>query len=240
MKKIVLTITAITALASSSFAQGLIFFSGGSAASTRISTNSVVGGPSGGAASTTAPVAGTYYYALFVSTANTASGSTSTAIDGNNSNYVFDNSSGWTLVGIAQNTAQAGRFGAVSQGSTSGSQAGINGDGSLSVPSIAGGTSVHTVVVGWSANVATTLSGLIAWYDGGANTQGYIGQSAIGSGLALGDGALVSTSNAMGTQAGQVGGFLLGLTNPTIIPEPGTMALAGLGGLSLLAFRRKK
>jgi len=184
MKKIVLTLGIMTALASSGFAQGFIFFSGGTTAATRMSTNSVVGGASTG--TTVANSANSYYYALFVSVANTTSGTTSTAVNGVNGNYVFDNASGWTLAGIAANTISAGRFGAISQGSTSGNQVALNTDGSLSVSGIAGGTSVHTVVVGWSANIGSTLASVQAWYDGGALTQGYIGQSAVGSGLAAG------------------------------------------------------
>jgi PEP-CTERM motif len=235
MKKTIATIAILGAVASSVFAQGLVFFSGGSAASTRISTNTVVGGASTG---TTAAAGGGFYYALFASAANTTSGSTSTAINGVNANYVFDNSSGWTLVGIGTNTLSTGRFAASTQGSSN--QGNLNADGSLSVSGIGGGANAHFVVVGWSSNIGSTLAAVQAWYDGGQAFQGFIGQSAVGTGLALGDGALVNTSNAIGTGAGQVGGFLLGLTPVAITPEPGTMVLAGLGGLALLGLRRKK
>jgi hypothetical protein len=236
MKKAIITLSIVGALASSAFSQGFVFLSGGASAATRISTNAAVGGVT--ASGYTSATAGSFYYALFASTTQSSiNGSTAPIIGAPSANYVFNNLAGWTLVGLAQNTASVGRFGAVSQGSTSAGQTALNADGSLTVSGIGGGAAANIVAVGWSGNIATTLAGLEAWYAAGYQTQGWLGQSAIGN-VTLGDGNLVNTPNAFGTSAGQLGGFIVGLT-PTV-PEPGTLALAALGGASLLLFRRKK
>jgi len=235
MKKSILTLAIAGVLASSAFSQGLIAFSGGISASTRISTNSVVGGPATGRAS---GVAGTFYMALFASAANTSINGNTAAISGTNANYVFNNLAGWTLVGIATNTTTAGGFVAASQGTSDASQAALNGDGSLSVSSVAGGANAQIVAVAWSATIGSTLTSLEQWYNSGSpSTFGLIGQSAISGALTLGNGALVGTPQAFGPSP-STPGFLIGGVTPT--PEPGTLALCALGGASMLLFRRKK
>jgi hypothetical protein len=61
----------------------------------------------------------------------------------------------------------------------------------------------------------------------------YLGTSALGTAL-LGGGA-IGTPSAFGVSPGQIGGF-----NVVPIPEPSSMALAGLGAAGLLLFRRRK
>ncbi|MDR3430763.1 MAG: PEP-CTERM sorting domain-containing protein [Rouxiella aceris] len=237
MKKTLLMAAITAALASSVMAQGLVNFSGGTSAATRMSTNSIVGGPSAGLVAG----AGSYYFALFASSSQTSINGSTAAISGLSGNYVFNNlgggtaSTGWVLVGIATNNASAGRFQPASQGTASGNQAALNSDNSLTVTGIAGAGAANLVEIGWSASIGTTLAALEAWYAAGA-VGNYIGQSAIAS-VTLGDGGTTATPNPLGTGAGQVGGILLGLTP---VPEPGTLALAALGGASLLLFRRKK
>jgi len=243
MKKLIVTTVALSVIATSVFGQGLVNLSGGTSASTRMSTNSAVGGTvygltSGGPAN--------YYFALFASSSQTSVNGLTTSMVGIGvgSNYVFNAlgggtpSTGWELVGIATNNGSAGRWNSATQGTTSAGQNALNADGSLTVSGIAGAASANFVMVGWmSTGIGTTLASLEAWYAAGAN-GGWIGQSAVATGLPLGDGVSTSTPNPFGAGAGQVGGFLLGET--PAVPEPGTLALAALGGASLLMFRRKK
>jgi hypothetical protein len=232
MKKIIVTSTILLAVAATGFSQGLVNIGGGVSTATKMSTNSVVGGPSTGV---TAAVGGTFYYALFASASNPTINNSSSGVSGVSSNYVF-NASGWEFVGMATNQLSAGRFSAASQGAAGNP---LNADGSMSVSGIAGAATAYLVTVGWE-NTTTiangnTLAGLEAWYAAGANA-GWIGQSAIAT-VTLGDGVSVSTPNPFGTTTGLVGGILLGET--PAVPEPGAIAMAVLGGASLLAFRRK-
>jgi hypothetical protein len=240
MKKYIIATTALLVVATSAFSQGLVNFSAGTSVATRMSTNSVVGGPSAGL---TVGGASLYYYALFASVNQTTINGSSTAISGLNANYVFNNlgtgipSTGWELIGIGTNNTSAGRMNTASQGTTSAGQSAFNADGSLTVQGIGGAANANFVTVGWySPGIGTTLQSLQTWYAAGAN-NGWIGQSAVGN-LTLGDGGLVVTPGVFGSGAGQVGGFMMGLT--PIVPEPTTLALAALGGASLLLFRRKK
>jgi len=238
MKKYIIATTALLVVTTSAFSQGLVNFSAGTSAATRMSTNSVPGGPSTGL---TGPTSGLYYYALFASVNQTTINGSSTAISGLSGNYVFNNlgtgvpSTGWELVGIGTNNASLGRMQAASQGTTSGGQAALNPDTSLNVQGIGGAAVANLVAVGWySPGIGTDLASLESWYAAGA-FNGWIGQSAVAN-VTLGDGGLVITPNIFGSGAGQVGGFTMGVS----VPEPGTLALAALGGASLLLFRRKK
>jgi hypothetical protein len=238
MKKYIIASTALLVVATSAFSQGLVNFSAGTSASTRMNTNSVVGGPSTGLTTTTS---GLYYYALFASVNQTTINGSSTAISGLSGNYVFNHmgsgvATGWELVGIGTNSASSGRMFPASQGTTSAGQAALNADNSLNVQGIAGAGTANIVAIGWlSTGIGTTLQSLETWYAAGA-FNGWVGQSTVGN-VTLGDGGSIPTSNAFGTGPGQLGGLLLGLT---VVPEPTTLALAALGGASLLLFRRRK
>lgn len=241
MKKIIITTVALSVVATSGFSQGLINLSGGASAATKMSTNSVVGGPATGV---TAAGAGLYYYALFASSSQNSINGSSSAVSGLSGNYVFNNtgggsaSTGWVLVGMATNTLATGRYVAASQGTTSFGQGALNADGSMTVQGIAGAGAASIVTVGWSGAIGSTLSALSTWYSAGASS-GWIGQSGIAS-VTLGDGSGIATPNPFGTTAGQVGGIMMGLTPIVPVPEPTTLALAGLSGASLLLFRRRK
>lgn len=90
------------------------------------------------------------------------------------------------------------------------------------------GTTVNFIVRAWQ-----TSSGVADWAV--AKQEGLLafGSSALGS-LIVGGGAF-PISSAFGVAPGQIGGFTV-----SPVPEPGSIALAGIGAASLLLFRRRK
>jgi len=103
------------------------------------------------------------------------------------------------------------------------------------------GTSAYFVVVGWSAteagNAWATIKANILGTTGWADTSaaGVFGYSTLIGNIAS------ATPPANGTSAWGTGGVTTGfnLAGVAPAPEPGTMALAALGGASLLLFRRR-
>lgn len=223
MKKILTAVAIASAIAYSSNAQGLISFNNSSSAATKISTNSVVGGPSTGL---TVQNTGSdsYYYALFYSAAATAVNGSSSATSGITSlnAYAFSDAA-WTFAASAAN------------GSTRAGQ--LSGSGSVAIPGIAGGGTSQFVVVGWSSNIGTTVDSLES-YLANPTFNAWVGQSAVSGAMTLGDGSSIPTVLLFQGNAPALQGFTLGEVSP--VPEPATMALAALGGASLLLFRRRK
>jgi hypothetical protein len=230
MKKTILTLALTVVAAASTFAQGTVIFN--NTTTTKLSTNSAVGGSATGL--TTAWTSGSplYYYALFSAAAGTTVDGNSNSVvqssAGTLGTWVFNagNSSSWTLQAYGTNTT-GGRF--------LSSQA--NTDGSTSL-SFAGGTSTAFIVLAWSANLGSNLSQLeTALATQG--TVGWLGESAIGT-ETPGIPGSTSPSGLFGTVSPAITPFSLGEVTIASVPEPGTMALAALGGASLLLFRRKK
>jgi len=226
MKKL-LAIMGLAAVATSSLqAQGLVIFGNGS--TSRVSTNSVAGGAAAGLTSATA---GGFYYALFYSTtAANVGGSTAATNGASASGYVFNaaNSASWTQVTSLATNTTAGRF--LGSASDANSATAVNG--------LAGGTAANFVVVGWSANLGTSVAGMmntlaLANWSGTA----FLGESVVSGSLTAGNGGLVPTPALFGSSAPAMQAFTLGVVVPT--PEPSTMALAGLGSAALLLFRRR-
>lgn len=222
MKKTIITIAAVVSGLVAAQAQGLVHFNNSNA--TLMSTNSAVGGAATGVTT------GTFYYALFAAASGTTVGGSTAAVIPTSSGigtYVWDasNAGSWTEVALGLNTATAGRF--ASTTADSNANTALNG--------LAAGTAYAMLVVGWSSSLGSTLSAMEAALASGS-ASGYVGESIVGT-ITPGNGTSIPSSAVFGTGAPFINGFTLGATP---IPEPGTLALAALGGASLLLFRRKK
>jgi phosphate/sulfate permease len=102
------------------------------------------------------------------------------------------------------------------------------------------GSTLDFVVRGWSANAGATWQEALAFWNNGAPAQDmFIGSSLIGNNIILG-GGITPPTTLFGFGANQVAGFNMALVPGTIVPEPTSMVLAGLGAASLLLFRRRK
>ena len=230
MKKILVTLVLAAAAISSSYAQGWVLFN--NTTTTRVSTNAIAGGAATGL--TFAAGAGTsYYYALFSSTSTQNIGGATNANAGAVGTYAFNDGS-WYFNNpsfgpdYGTNTLTAGRF-----NTTEADPANSQGT------QVTSGASQSFVVIGWSSNIGSTVAQLITWYNtaGHLGIDGWIGQSSTSAFMSPGTGGVNPVPGLFGTGSGLIPGFTLGLV---IAPEPSTIALAGLGGLSLLLFRRRK
>ena len=240
MKKLVLTSVSALALAGSVFAQGTVnwgtitpsYMTAGInnatySAFVGTSAGQVTGIGGGGYTATAVAADGYYYQLLFL--VNGAQIAAPTTLAGLNT---------FTSSGVAEtavnNTGTAGRLSVV----TSATQA-------ATPVAWSAGTSATIVLAGWSANLgnnyATVLGELNSWSTDyianayfGLSSSGYISPNAVGvNGATL----FNSATNPNGTPINSPNTPLY-LLSPA--PEPGTMALAALGGASLLLFRRRK
>lgn len=162
----------------------------------------------------TANVAGQYYFAIFLAPSSTvgAAGQTASFTDG-----AFQSAAAYNT-----NAAAAGRI----------------ATRSTVDPGVASGTTVDFIIRGWSANAGSTWAAALAfWNNGNPSQTMYMGSTPILNDFVVGGGSL-PVSPLMGTTLPQAPGFNLLQYNP--VPEPTSMALAGLGAASLLIFRRRK
>ena len=222
MKKLLATLC-IAVAASGAFAQGWISWStpaNAITAETNFSVSPLFGGSDSGFGGATAPASsGAVFNFALLYQPWTGSITTDTA--------VWDGT--WLDSGLAAtNSNTAGRLVPVNSGNRT-------------VP-WANGTTMNIVLVGWSSSLGTTwneVSAVIgAYYAGSAS--GYFGESNFGyinPSLAQPGATLFgTTSTANGLPIFSLNMQLYALP----IPEPATFALAGLGGLALLMFRRRK
>jgi hypothetical protein len=232
MKKLALTILAVAGITGVSFAQGYVQWNSSPGQFVVGVTNSTVysslsttlgGGQSTGTGATgytSSSASSLFYYTLLASTTDTSASTTLTDLANN-----------WTSTGLVMTngTFANGRINPVS-------------------PTLAATVSYTTTtefeLVAWSANLgtsyATVLNELKNWTTVGSTIQGtaFFGVSSASA-------ILPSSSSAVGTSLFGTTAIYNPSTSPLelyalAVPEPGTMALAALGGASLLLFRRKK
>jgi hypothetical protein len=166
--------------------------------------------------SSTPNVAGQFIYAVFIAPSSTVTTS-------NQPSAILD-SAFQSAVAYNTNAAAAGR---------------LNTRNGLDV-GFAPGTTVDVIIRGWSVNAGRTWAEALAYWNNGAPaTDMYIGGSLIANDFVLGGGA-IPVNNVMGVTPNVVGGFNMGLVPGVIVPEPSSMALAGIGAAALLLFRRRK
>lgn len=233
MKPIPLTILAFSAWTMAAVAQGTVNWTGPGPV-LHVETNSTVysafagsgGQPTGGEGVGFTPGAAIaqFYYELLVS--STASIAPATVSDLAN----------WSDTGLwATNRLNAAGMITVANPATN-----------AAANNWPAGATANLVLVGWSANLGSTYAGVMselqAWSMAQTSIAGtaYFGVSAMGT-LASGTGT--SGVSVFGIGAGQINNSITS-GNPLqldelLVPEPGTLTLAVLGGCSLFWVRRR-
>jgi hypothetical protein len=233
MKKILLTSVCVLAITGAALAQGTVNWAI-SFTSMTAQTNTAVGplfggAGTGGTVGNTGSATGTglgYDYELLYTS---YSGGGSLATIPNLTSLLT-----WQDTGLS-----------ATNGNTAGRLTVINGNTAAVVP-WASGTTDSIVLVGWSANLGSTwgavsnelandtyltvLAGQLGFF--GVSTTGFIAAASGNPGANVFNNASISGT---GTPIFSLNTQLYGLA----VPEPATMALVGLGGLSLMLFRRR-
>jgi len=235
MKKVLSTM-AILATATAVFAQGYLAFNATTIpiAATNTAVITLFGGTgSGGVAGNTfGSATATYYFALLISPYTGTITSDTSVWDGT---WSVGQGTAGSITTV--NAAGAGRV----------SAAIAAGASPFQTIGWANGTYMNMVLVGWSANLGSTFAAVEPYLIASAAhtnlTAGFFGESDLGyltPNLAS-PGAQIfgAAADANGTPIDN------GSANPMYlyslpVPEPATMALAGLGGLALLLIRRRK
>jgi len=236
MKKLIIATACALAVTGSAFAQGAVNWGAISFTSMTAQTNSTVFSPLFGGGATGGGTVGNaggnaanaynggYYYELLVGAVWNGSAQASPATVGALSS--------WTDSGLAAtNSGNAGRLQV------------LNANTAATVNSMSSSVSNSIMMVGWSANLGTTWAAALASLNAPGNIvgQGFFGVSTVG---------FIEAAALPAAQGNNVFGAAQTYGTPIIslntqldlvpTPEPGTLALAALGGASLLLFRRKK
>jgi hypothetical protein len=238
MKKLVLTTVCALAVAGSAFAQGNINFTLSPANATAL-TNSTAysplfgGGTTGGGASgkTAAGVGGTFVYELLYSSTFTGVQLAGASAPSNNFAVLFGGT--WQDTGLKATNATG-------VGQIAGNPANVGAQVPWSP-----GTTDNIVLVGWSINLGSTWSAV----SNTLATQSYgIGNFFFGvsaTGFVTPQTTSTSPGSTVFGTAATAAGLPINALNMQLfllppVPEPSTMALAGIGGLAVLLFRRRK
>jgi len=232
MKKIVLTIGCVLAVAGVGFAQGSVTWATISFTAMTAQTNATQISPLFGGATT-----GT-------GTIGNAGG---LASSGTGEYYELLYQGGGSQVAAPISLAQLASWQDAGQSASNSLTAGrlspINPNGGAIVP-WSPGTTDSIVMVGWSANLGSSwaavdtllqsASGFAANSFLGFSASGYI--TTLATSVSPGSVVFATAATGQGTPIDSLNTQLYALP---VIPEPATMALAGLGGLALLLFRRR-
>ena len=247
MKKLIITTVCAMAMSGAAFAQGWINYSL-SFTSITAQTNSTVYSPLFGGGSAVNGAQGVtggavatgliYDYALLYS-AQAVPGVASTDTSVWDGTWLATIQNGGGLL-TATNSNNAGRINPVQ----------LSGNTQVSW---ANGVTNNIVLVGWSANLGSSWVGVsnilaalalgntapLTAQVGSANA--FFGETSIGY---INPNASTPGAAIVGTGAGTANGLPLFSLNTQLyllpVPEPTSLALAGLGGLSLLLFRRQR
>ena len=223
MKKII-AILAVASAATFAHAQGTVILQNVNP-SFLVSTNATA---VGGSIGVTTRTAGTFSYAVLIADF----GGPVPSSDPLDAAW-----SGAVLTGVNWTLSAAG--GIAGQGGGSGSAAA--GWGAPTGPNYTDGTEKYFMIVGWSTSSASTWSAFSVLLAGNSVPYGsYWGKSAIGYGFSGGGPNSLLAPSLFGVSTAMPGGLTSGFQLNVVTPEPATIALAGLGGLSLLTLRRKK
>jgi PEP-CTERM motif-containing protein len=147
--------------------------------------------------------------------------------------------------GLLTSSAQGGPFtfaGNYATNSVTGRLAGGPNTG-VTVTGWQPGATMFFEVAGWSASLGHDFQNTWVKADGSVNTaafpgSGFFGVSSIASGIAGGGPNSLPPQPLFGSAG--VSGFNLNPIGGATVPEPSSMALAGLGAAALLIFRRRK
>jgi hypothetical protein len=239
MKKLVLTTICTLAVAGAAFAQGTVNWGAAVPTGFTAETNATVYSPllGGGSAVggtiglTATPALGFYYELLYTTYSGTQAAvpATLSALES------------WSDAGLEMTNVTA----------STGKAAGYPNNTEATVP-WAPGITDSIVLVGWSANLGTSYSTVLTeleqWTTGADYSQSISGPAYFG----------VSATGYQSLGSANPGTTIIGTANNTVgkqldspntqlyllpvapVPEPTTLALATLGGASLLLFRRRK
>jgi len=213
------------AMATGAFAQGYVTF--GNTAGTAFTTNGATWSQSGNVAAVGALAAGAtstvYDFALLTLTSAYNGGGVTTDTN------VWDGT--WQFTGLQTGNKLNGQPGVVTA---------LSG---VATTDMSTTQTQEVMVVGWSAAITNTFAGissLMASDFAGNQTAGFVGVSQVGFiEAATSSGPFPSvwfaTAQTYGTP------IPTGFTMYQVpVPEPTTLALAGLGGLGLMLFRRQR